>query len=88
MKRLLKKYWLYIVAGGIGMALTPAAIRSAYVSRGYFAVGGEWLVLPLTLLVAGLIDEAKAAINVFTTSTKDEDMSMDPVDNGIKKDAC
>jgi hypothetical protein len=36
-------------------------------------------------MVAMLINEIKAVMNVFTTSTKDEDMSMDPVDNGIKK---
>jgi hypothetical protein len=34
-----------------------------------------------------LIDELKASRNVFTTSTKYEDMSMDPVDSAIKKDA-
>lgn len=94
MKRWLNKHWLYAIAGGIGLILTPAAIHSAYIQRGYFAIGGEYLVLPLALLLATVVDETmktiheiKAVMNVFTTSTKDEDMSMDPVDNGIKKDA-
>lgn len=87
MRRWLNKHWLYAIAGSMGLVLTPVAIRSAYIQRGYFAVGGEWLVLPLVLMVAMLINEIKAVMNVFTTSTKDEDMSMDPVDSGIKKDA-
>jgi hypothetical protein len=87
MRRWLNKHWLYAIAGSMGLVLTPVAIRSAYIQRGYFAVGGEWLVLPLVLLIAMLIDELKASRNVFTTSTKYEDMSMDPVDSGIKKDA-
>lgn len=63
MKRLLKKYWLYIVAGGIGLVLTPFAIHSAYVSRGYFAIGGEYLVLPLALLIAWLVDSVKETLD-------------------------
>jgi stage V sporulation protein SpoVS len=87
MRRWLNKHWLYVIAFGVGLILTPVAIRSAYAARGYFAVGGEYLVLPLALLTAMLIDELKTAINVFVASTKDEDMSMAPVDSAIKKDA-
>jgi hypothetical protein len=87
MRRWLNKHWLYAIAGSMGLVLTPVAIRSAYIQRGYFAVGGEWLVLPLVLMVAMLINEIKAAINVFTVSTKVDEMSMDPVDSDIKKDA-
>ena len=87
MKRWLNKHWLYVIAFGVGLMLTPMSIRAAYIQRGYFAVGGEWLVLPLVLMVAMLINEIKAAINVFTVSTKVDEMSMDPVDSDIKKDA-
>jgi hypothetical protein len=59
MRRWLNKHWLYVIAFGVGLILTPVAIRSAYTARGYFAIGGEYLVLPLALLVAGLINEAK-----------------------------
>ncbi|AEE98049.1 hypothetical protein [Mahella australiensis] len=62
MRRLFKKYWLYIVALGIGLVLMPFAIHSAYEARGYFAIGGEWLVLPLALLVTGLIDSVKTTL--------------------------
>jgi hypothetical protein len=62
--------------------LTPVAIRSAYAARGYFAIGGEYFIIPLMLLVAMLIDELKASMNVFAASTKENDMSADPVDKG------
>lgn len=32
--------------------LTPAAIKQAYATRGYWAVGGEWMLIPLGLLVS------------------------------------
>ncbi len=43
--------------------LTPMSIRAAYIQRGYFAIGGEYLVLPLALLVAGLINEVKTILH-------------------------
>ncbi len=87
MKKFFQKHWLYVIAFGIGLVLTPIAIRAAYAARRYFAVGGEYFLIPLALLIAVLIDELKTAIYVYAASTKDEDMSMDPVDSGIKKDA-
>ena len=44
----------------IGLAATPIAVQSAYAARGYFAVGGEWLVLPLSLVIATLFEGLKA----------------------------
>ncbi len=41
-----------IVAASV--ILTPAAIKQAYATRGYWAVGGEWLLIPLGLLIAWL----------------------------------
>lgn len=63
MRHLLKKYWLYFIALGVGLMLTPMSIRAAYIQRGYFAIGGEYLVLPLALLVAGLINEVKTILH-------------------------
>ena len=48
--------WLHAIAIIIGLALTPIAVQSAYTARGYFAVGGEWLVLPLCLVGATLLN--------------------------------
>lgn len=87
MRRWLNKHWLYIVAFGVGLMLTPMSIRAAYIQRGYFAIGGEYLIIPFMLLVTMLIDEIKAAINVFVVSTKGENISIDTADSGIKKDA-
>ena len=51
-----RKERLHLIAIVIGLALTPIAVQSAYVARGYYAVGGEWLVLPLSLAIATLVE--------------------------------
>lgn len=56
------KDWLYNIAIILGLAATPIAVQSAYAARGYFAVGGEWLVLPLSLVIATLIEGAKTKV--------------------------
>lgn len=38
----------------VSIILTPAAIKQAYATRGYWAVGGEWLLIPVGLLIAWL----------------------------------
>ncbi len=63
MRRCLKQHWVYVTAFGVGLMLTPFAIRAAYAARGYFAVGGEYLVLPIALLIAGLIDSIKETLD-------------------------
>lgn len=35
----------------IGLLLTVILVASAYVERGYFAIGSEWLVIPLIKLI-------------------------------------
>lgn len=61
-RQIIKKYKAYVIALGIGLILTPFAIRFAYMERGYFAIGGEWFVLPLILLAAVLRKEIKEFI--------------------------
>ncbi|MDE6951992.1 MAG: hypothetical protein K2P64_13915 [Lachnospiraceae bacterium] len=48
-KRYISRKWLWIV---IGLILTEVAVKSAYATRGYLAYGGEWLTLPLMLMLA------------------------------------
>lgn len=48
-KRYISRNWLWIV---IGLILTEVAVKSAYATRGYLAYGGEWLTLPLMLMLA------------------------------------
>lgn len=47
MKRYVLENWLWIISGCI---LTRLAVDYAYLERGYKAIGGEWLVLPVILL--------------------------------------
>lgn len=50
-KEYLLKNWFWIA---VGIVFTKLAIKAAYIERGYLAYGGEWLVLPLLLMAAGL----------------------------------
>ncbi|QEH69755.1 hypothetical protein EKH84_15675 [Cellulosilyticum sp. WCF-2] len=53
--------WLIILA----IMLTPQMVVEATVDRGYFAIGGEWLLIPLILLsylvIKSFIDFIKGA---------------------------
>ncbi len=48
-KRYISRNWLWIVTG---LILTEVAVKLAYATRGYLAYGGEWLALPLMLMLA------------------------------------
>lgn len=48
-RRYISRNWLWIVAG---LILTEVSVKSAYAARGYLAYGGEWLTLPLILMLA------------------------------------
>ncbi len=43
----------------LGTLLTPVAVISATEARGYSAIGGEYLLVPLFLLIAQIIEEVK-----------------------------
>ena len=44
----ISRNWLWIVAG---LILTEVFVKMAYAERGYVAYGGEWLTLPLVLML-------------------------------------
>lgn len=48
-KRYISRNWLWIIAG---LILTEVFVKMAYEERGYVAYGGEWLTLPLVLMLA------------------------------------
>lgn len=52
MKKYLVKNWHLILAG---IALTAFALPHTYSIRGYFAIGGEWLILPVILMFDYLV---------------------------------
>lgn len=53
-KKIVWKYWFWIAAG---LCLTKHAVEYAYEFRGYVAMGGEWLVLPMLLAVVYFLQE-------------------------------
>lgn len=60
MKKWIKRNCLYIAAVLTGAILTPFAIQAAAEFRGYSgAVGGEFLLIPLFLLIVQLGKEGK-----------------------------
>ena len=68
------RFWLrkwYVIVAGI--ALTALAVKQAYATRGYIAYGGEWLVLPLLMIITLMIEEAKRAIPEMLDLFREED---------------
>lgn len=51
LERFIIRNWFWIA---LGCVLQRKAIEIAYLERGYRAVGGEWLVLPVVLLAVEL----------------------------------
>lgn len=56
----LKKALPYILATLIGLAMTPTLINMAYQWRGYMAIGGEVLVIPVALLIVLFVDVVRS----------------------------
>lgn len=46
--KLLSALWL--TAAAAMQILLPFAVSAAYIERGYFAIGGEWIILLLAIL--------------------------------------
>ena len=59
MKKYLAKNWHLIFTG---IALTAFAVPHTYSIRGYFAIGGEWLILPVMLMMDSLVKIAMQEI--------------------------
>lgn len=52
MERFITRNWLWIT---LGCVLQKKAIELAYQERGFIAVGAEWFVLPIILLIVAII---------------------------------
>ena len=57
-RRFVRLYWFWV---SLGLVLTKVSVEAAYIERGYKAYGGEWLVLPVVLIV-GVAFRAKCKI--------------------------
>lgn len=58
-KRYISRNWFWII---VGLILTEVAVKAACAERGYVAYGGEWLTLPLVLM---LVETARNVADVL-----------------------
>jgi hypothetical protein len=65
MKKRIGRYGMYLVTIAAGAAVTPAAIRYATNWRGYTAIGGEFLIIPLLTLAVYFIQGITETIKTF-----------------------
>ena len=66
----------YLIAIIIGIFLTPTVISEAFVQRQYIAIGGEWLLIPLALLVVFLFKSLKEFVIVTFDELDKEDEEL------------
>ena len=69
-ERFILKNWFWIILGCI---LTKKCIELAYIERGYKAVGGEYLVLPLLLMVVQLVRDMSRGVRYLLSQEVEED---------------
>jgi len=62
-------YWVAIIIGGL---LTPIAHEIETARRGYNAIGGEFLIIPLLLIVAVLIDQLAYMVRAIKQMEKSQ----------------
>ncbi len=55
----INKHIAYIIAALAGFILMPAAIEAAYKERGYFGIGGEYLLPLLFLLIVAVVSAVR-----------------------------
>lgn len=71
MKKYLAKNWHLILTG---IALTAFSVPHTYQTRGYFAVGGEWLILPVILMFDYLVRKIMQDVfNIINFQDGDEE---------------
>lgn len=64
----------YLYLALIGSILTPLAHKLATVQRGYGAIGGEFLIIPLILIAALAVEQVKEAIEEAKEVFKEEEV--------------
>ena len=52
----------YIVLIAVSILLTPNAVKAAYEMREGFYIGGEWLLVPVAVLIGLVVDSFKDII--------------------------
>ncbi len=69
MEKYIVRNWIWLVAG---LILTRKAIEFAYAERGYVAFGGEWLVLPVMMLLVHMARDIRR--NLYATDELREEV--------------
>ena len=64
---------LYVIAIILGAILTPMAHKAATSYRGYTAIGGEILLIPLFMLLILAADQAKEVMAEFKEVFNEEE---------------
>lgn len=70
-------YRWYILAALVGAFFTPMAVKAAYVARGYRAIGGEVLLIPLFVLLVKLVSLVKQLFEMLTECVDEESEEQD-----------
>lgn len=68
-RRFVRLYWFWV---SLGLVLTKVSVEAAYIERGYRAYGGEWLVLPVVLIVGYFVNEARMYLPDFIEEWREE----------------
>ena len=69
-KQLLLRNWIWII---LGLIATKHAVFYAYQDRGYMAIGGEYLVLPVILMIASMARSIAWALMEILSEGDDTD---------------
>lgn len=64
----------YLYLALIGSILTPLAHKLATAQRGYGAIGGEFLIIPLLMIIALAMDQVKEVISDVKEVFEDEEV--------------
>jgi len=75
MEKYIVQNWIWLMSG---LILTRKAVEFAYAERGYVAFGGEWLVLPVMMMLVHMTRTVRKSL--FTT-----DETWEEVDAGDRR---
>ena len=68
MEKYIVRNWIWLVTG---LILTRKAVEFAYAERGCVAFGGEWLVLPVMMMLVHIVRDVRSSL--FATSGEEVD---------------
>ena len=73
-KRYISKNWIWIITG---LIFTGDFANVAYAERGYLAYGGEWLTLPLILMLVEMARNVEELAKSLSGTEEDHESERD-----------